>query len=263
MSTDLPRRTTFSQRVRNAADTLSTHISTLSRRVKSHFMQPPPKPLRRELLLTLTTFQTGILDAATFVTYGLFVGNMTGNVIFLGLAISGLYYQDIFPSIIALASFFLGAWITGLYDRSTHQKEKGYTRVFYVLFTIFHLTVYLIAAALVYTSTIPQRTPSNTRLILFFLLAMGQGSQIVVSKKAGLPEFTTNVITSTMADLSADFDPVHLQKGWRSRVRRVASIVSLLIGAIVGGEVFGREGFGVTLFIAGGISGVLALGWGL
>src|SRR5271156_3388621 len=124
MSTDSEKRTTISQRLHNAAETFSTHISSLSRRLKTHFVEPPPTPFRRELLLSLTTFQTGILDAATFTTYGIFVGNMTGNVVFLGLAISGLYNNSIAPSIIALASFFLGGWITGFFDRATHQREK-------------------------------------------------------------------------------------------------------------------------------------------
>ena len=123
--------------------------------------------------------------------------------------------------------------------------------------------MYFIAAALIYTSVIAQGNQDNSRLGLFVLLAVGQGSQIVVTKKAGLPEFTTNVITSTIADLSADLDPVHLERGWRSKLRRVASVVSLLLGAIIGGYVFGREGFGITLFLAGAISGLIALGWGL
>ena len=76
--------------------------AAFARRLHVHYQNPPPTPFRRELLLTLTTFQTGVLDAATFIGFGLFVSNMTGNVILLGAAIADLYQHDVAPNIIAL-----------------------------------------------------------------------------------------------------------------------------------------------------------------
>ena len=234
-------------------------------RLHVHFGKPPPTPFRRELLLTLTTLQTGILDAATFIGFGIFVANMTGNVVLLGAHIANLYQHDVTPNIIALIAFFVGGSLTGLYERETHQPdEAGYSRYFFALLTLIHCVLYFIAGSLIFTNTIPADTTSSTRLIIFALLALGQGSQVVVSKRAGFPEFTTAVVTSTLADLSAN---ASLSKTWckgvRGQLRRIASVLALFLGSIVGGETFKYQGFGVALFVAGGISCVTVLGWSL
>lgn len=241
------------------------HTTAFAKRLHVHYQNPPPGPFRRELLLTITTLQTGILDASTFINFGLFVSNMTGNVIFLGAAISGFVYQhDITPSVIALISFFVGGFLTGLCGRLTHQPETAYSRYFFAGLSLIHCCLYFIAASLVFTDTVPPTTTSSLRLIIFALLALGQGSQVVLTKRAGLPEFTTAVVTSTIADLSANADFSHLVgKGWRSQTRRASSVIALFVGAIIGGEVIKYQGFGVAMFVAGGISFVIIFGWSL
>src|SRR5277367_925563 len=222
--------------------------AVFARRLHVHFQNSPPTPFRRELLLTLTTFQTGILDSATFIGFGLFVANMTGNVILLGVAIADLYHRDVTPNIIALIAFSVGGFLTGLDERVTRQPASGYSRYFFASMTMIHCALYFIAASLIFTDTIPQNTTSPLRLIIFALLALGQGSQVVVSKRAGLPEFTTAVITSTIADLSANANLSQVRgKGMRGQLRRAASVIALFVGSIAGGETFKYQGFGVAL----------------
>lgn len=238
--------------------------AVLLRSLHVHYQNPPPTPVRRELLLTLTTFQTGALDAATFVAFGLFVANMTGNVVLLGAAIAHLYQHDTTPNIIALIAFFVGGFLTGLCERRTRQPEVGYSRYFFASMSMVHCALYFIAASLIFTGAIPIDTTSRLRLIILALLALGQGSQIVLSKRAGLPEFTTAVITSTFADLSANANLTQLRgKGIRGQLRRTASVIALLVGSIVGGETFKYQGLDMALFVAGGISCVITLGWSL
>jgi uncharacterized membrane protein YoaK (UPF0700 family) len=242
--------------------------TAFAQRLHVHYQNPPPTPFRRELLLTITTFQTGILDAATFITWGLFVSNMTGNVIFLGAAIAGFVVQhDITPSVVALISFFVGGFLTSLCGRLTHQPDtahSAYSRYFFAGMSLIHCCLYLIGASLVSTDTVPITTTSSLRLIIFALLSMGQGSQIVLTRHAGLPEFTTAVVTSTIADFSANADFSHLVgKGWRAQIRRAASVIAIFVGAIVGGEVINHQDFGVAMFVAGGISFVIIFGWSL
>ena len=127
-----------------------------------------------------------------------------------------------------------------------------------------HCALYFIAASLIFTDTIQVDPTSSQRLIVFALLSLGQGSQVVLSKRAGLPEFTTAVVTSTIADLSANANALPVRgKGMRGQLRRVASVIALFVGSIVGGETFKHQGFAVALFIAGGVSGVTAVGWSL
>lgn len=250
--------TAFALQVRRYAH----QTANLLRHLHAHYQDPPPAPLRRELVLAITTFQTGILDAATFIAYGLFVANMTGNVVLLGAAIGHLYQHDVLPNIIALIAFFVGGFLTGISERVTQQSATGHSRCFFATMTMFHCALYFIAASLIFTNTIPVDTTSRLRLIIFALLALGQGSQCVLSKRAALPEFTTVVITSTLADLSADPNLLKIRgKGIRERIRRASSVVALLVGSIVGAEASGHQGYGVTLFLAGGISCLIALGW--
>jgi uncharacterized membrane protein YoaK (UPF0700 family) len=259
----MPLRTIFTS-VSVRARKFVHEAAAYARRLHTHFQNPPPTPFRRELLLTLTTLQTGVLDAATFIGFGLFVANMTGNVVLLGISIAGLYQHDVTPNIIALIAFFVGGGLTGLDERISRQRELGYTRSFFASLTMIHCALYFIAAALIFTHTIPADTTSSLRLIIFALLALGQGSQVVVSKRAGLPEFTTAVVTSTIADLSVNTSFVQVTgKGMRGQLRRAASVIALFVGSIVGGETFKYQGFGVAIFVAGGISCVTVLGWSL
>ena len=189
---------------------------------------------------------------------------MTGNVILLGAAIADLYQHDVTPNIIAFIAFFVGGFLTGLYERVTRQREAGYSRYFFANMTMIHCALYFIAASLIFTDTIPEGSTSQLRLIIFALLALGQGSQVVLSKRAGLPEFTTAVVTSTIADLSANANLQQVRgKTMRGQARRAASVIALFVGSIVGGETFKYQGFEVALFVAGGISCVIVFGWSL
>ena len=252
--------TAFSLRLHLFAD----RTRGLLHRLRDHFDTPPPTPLRREILLSLTTFQTGILDVATFMAFRLFVANMTGNVVILGAAIAHFYMNDIAPNCVALGMFILGGIITGIIERITNQCEKGHTRLFFAALSLFHCILYFVAAALVFTNVTPVSSTSRLSLITFALLALGQGSQIVLTKRAGLAEFTTAVITSTIGDISSDPKLFHFWgKGVRGLDRRVASVMSLLVGAIAGGEIYKFQGYGVSLFVGGGISFLIMIGWSL
>jgi hypothetical protein len=69
-------------------------------RLHLHINSPPPAPFRREVLLTLTVIQTGSLDAAIYASLGrVFVANMTGNIVLLGIAIATLRFDaDFLPT---------------------------------------------------------------------------------------------------------------------------------------------------------------------
>ena len=69
-------------------------------------------------MMVALTFVTGIVDAASYLKLGhVFVANMTGNVVFLGFALAGAGGLSATSSLIALASFLLGArlggWLVG------------------------------------------------------------------------------------------------------------------------------------------------------
>ena len=64
--------------------------------------------------LLLLTATTGLVDAASFLGLGhVFTANMTGNIVFLGFAIAGASGLSVSASLVALASFLLGALAGG------------------------------------------------------------------------------------------------------------------------------------------------------
>ena len=79
-------------------------------------LRPPPGDRHGPLvpMMVALTFVTGIVDAASYLKLGhVFVANMTGNVVFLGFAIAGAGGLSVAASLLALASFLLGALAGG------------------------------------------------------------------------------------------------------------------------------------------------------
>jgi uncharacterized membrane protein YoaK (UPF0700 family) len=233
-------------------------------RLCRHLRKPPPTPLQREFLLTLTVIQTGILDASIYVSLGhAFVANMTGNIVLLGLAISDLE-TDVLPNLIALISFFVGGYLTGICERTTRQPDGGHSRLFFATLTLTHSLLDFIAAALVYSDVIVTQPSGDMRLIIFAILSLGQGSQLVLTKRAGLPEFSNAVITNPFVDLSTDPKLFHfLGDGVRGRNRRAIGILGLFVGSIMGAQIVKLQTLGIALLLAAGMSCITAIGWSL
>lgn len=248
----------------DAATEPKAPAQTRVRGLHSHINTPPPGPFRREVLLTLTTIQTGILDAAIYASLGrVFVANMTGNIVLLGLAIATLRFDaDFLPTCVSLVAFFIGGMVTGILERLTRQRDGSHTRIFFTTMTLVDSILNFTSAALIYTNVIQTQTTGEMRLIIFGLLATGQGSQLVLTKRAGLPAFANAVITNTYVDLSTDPHLFHLWgPGTRERNRRAISILSLLAGAVIGAEICKFYGLGIALFIGAGLSCITAIGW--
>src|ERR1700712_572403 len=78
----------------------------------SHGDRRPDGPLP-ELLLAMTVV-TGLVDAFSYLSLGhVFVANMTGNVVFLGFALSGAGSISLWGSLLAVLAFALGAALGG------------------------------------------------------------------------------------------------------------------------------------------------------
>jgi uncharacterized membrane protein YoaK (UPF0700 family) len=76
---------------------------------------PPSNALLDAMLLAATG---GLLDAVVYLNHGhVFANAMTGNVIFLGIAVLGHNWKDIVPHLVPLGGFFVGV-ITSKHMRS-------------------------------------------------------------------------------------------------------------------------------------------------
>ena len=78
------------------------------------FPEPGSKHGPLPPLLLALTLLTGLVDAFSYLVLGhVFVANMTGNVVFLGFALAGAPGFSIAASVVALGSFWSGAFIGG------------------------------------------------------------------------------------------------------------------------------------------------------
>lgn len=180
------------------------------------------------LLLSLTAV-TGIVDAISILSLGrVFVANMTGNVVFVGLALARAPGFSLVSSLFALLGFLIGAATGGqLINRYGNDRGK-----LFAVSCVFEFAV--IVLAMVVTLCISHPTIGAGRYSLSILLAIMMGLQNAVVRRLAVPDMTTTVLTMTLTGIAADVK----RGGWRSLqlIRRVVAVLMMLIGALVGGE---------------------------
>ncbi|MGW5782230.1 YoaK family protein [Streptomyces sp. NPDC003863] len=170
----------------------------------------------------MLTFASGLVDAASFLGLGrVFVANMTGNVVFLGFALSGVAELSALAAAVALTGFVTGA-VGGGWWRGDAEAE----RVFLPLISVQALLVAFALAAVV---------AGWGRYAVLVPLACGMGLQNAVVHRLGVPDLTTTVMTRTLTGLAAD-------RPGPAAVRRGVSVAALAAGALSGGLLYARTG---------------------
>ncbi|MFG3039776.1 YoaK family protein [Streptomyces sp. NPDC048330] len=173
-------------------------------------------------LLLVLTFVSGLVDAVSFLGLGrVFVANMTGNVVFLGFALSGAPQLSALASVVALAGFLAGAVVGGAWRRDDEPA-----RLFAPLVAVQGLLVAVASAA---------QWAGWGRYAVLVPLACGMGLQNAVVHRLGVPDFTTTVMTRTLTALAAD-------RPGPAAVRRGVSVVALAAGALAGGLLYAGTG---------------------
>lgn len=202
------------------------------------------------------TFSTGVIDAVGYLGLDrVFTGNMTGNVVILGMAIAGGDGLPVLGPTIALGGFMLGASLGGRYLRTAapgwshrHSRAFGLVGVLLVLTAGVLLTTSLLGA-----DAGQQRQVSA--LAITGAMAASMGLQAAAARKLGLKDLTTVVVTSVITGLSADsrLGGGHRQP-WQ---RRVAAVVLIAAGAATGALLL-RWHLGLGVLLAGVIALVVA-----
>ena len=189
-------------------------------RLKAH-----PDRLHLGLMLALT-FSTGVIDAVGYLGLDkVFTGNMTGNVVILGMALAGADGLPIVGPIIALVLFMAGAAVSG---RVLKGRPAGWSERNTVLFGF--VGVILLLAALV--ALLVSERPEWVNLTLTGALGLAMGMQAGAARHIGVADVTTVVVTSTIVGLA--FDSVFGGGGNKNWARRVLAVVLIGAGAAVG-----------------------------
>jgi len=182
------------------------------------------RSLHVPLMLALT-FSTGIGDAVGYLHLDrVFTGNMTGNVVILGMALAGADDLPVVGPLLALGGFMLGAALGGLVLRGL---PAGWFRRTTVLFGV-------VAAVLASQAVVLGLVPSPDEIAgpaIATTLAAAMGLQAATARHLSVKDVTTVVVTSTITALASD------TLGSRSTGivnRRLVAIVAICAGAAIG-----------------------------
>jgi uncharacterized membrane protein YoaK (UPF0700 family) len=211
-----------------------------------------PSPALRVLLMTLTG-ATGLVDAVSYLGLGhVFVANMTGNVVLLGFAVSGATGLSIAASLTALAGFLVGAAAGGRWAGASSRHRRLWLSMSSAAQTV------LVGAAAAATVTGALRPDGPTRLVLLALLGTAMGIQNATVRHLAIPDLTTTVLTQTLTGLAAESS---LGGGSNPRaVRRIAAVVAMLVGALVGGVLTLHAGLPTALVVTALLFALVTLG---
>lgn len=192
-------------------------------------------------LLFGLTLVSGLIDAVSFLRLGhTFVANMTGNVVLLGFAIGGAKDISISGNLIAIGAFLAGGVIGGRLSRR-HAENGAHLLSVTTIVKIFLMLGSAALAGFFGTDT-------TVAYGIIAVLALSMGLQNAVVRTLGVPDITTTVITQTLTGLAMDST---LAGGnnvrWR---RRVASVVVMFLGALIGALLIFRFGSASALLAA-------------
>nr|POE85129.1 hypothetical protein CFP56_68698 [Quercus suber] len=250
---------------------------------KQHAVEPAKQPSRfsraymtgavekdhADLALLACSLVTGMVDAASFRNYGMFVGMQTGNTVILGLTAAGLPQNPHawLTTLVSLASFLIGNFVTFRLTKLLCPAGCAKSRVWTSILFLAQALLTLLSAALAqprglvpqnpYPSSPGQLDPASVIddiLIVALIppLAFQSGIQIASSRILGFNELPVNVLTSTYCDLMGDFNLFALNNVRRNR--RAAAVLLLLAGAIASGWLLRSSGgLPAVLWLSGGI----------
>ncbi|CAK3910013.1 Histone-lysine N-methyltransferase [Lecanosticta acicola] len=221
-----------------------------------------------EFELTALALSTGIIDAVSFPKFHCFVSNQTGNtVLFAVTAFSpfGTRQDTNFTAPAAHLAVSLGFFCLGVFTPGQTSSYLGCrSKKWWLLLTNAVQTAFVLIAALI---NLVNRTPnyetddlnSATILCSIGLLAFASGAQVAMSRQLGMPEIPTTQATAAYVDLFVDPNFFAAVTGNRSRNRRIAFLLTLVVGSFVGAPAYHYVSTAFAILLAGIIKIIVAL----
>lgn len=203
--------------------------------------------------MVVLTFVTGLVDAVGYLALDrVFVGNMTGNIVILGMAVAGGDGLPVLGPVVAVATFTLGAYLSGRLLRHRRTQWGGA-----VSFLLCAGAAVLLGVGLTFLVPAWHDTPGLV-LAASSATAAVMGTQAAVARSLAVTDMTTVVVTSTLTSLASENLVDHGVRGIWSR--RAVAIAVIFLGAVVGALLL-HLGTAVPLLLAGVLTaGVAAAG---
>ncbi len=189
-----------------------------------HRLSAVPPPRMQLVLMLVLTFTTGIVDAVGYLGLDrVFTGNMTGNVVILGMGLLGAQNLPVLGPVVALLGFLSGAAFGG---RALKGSARSWTPLTTRLLALVGGVVVLLSLLLL---VLGEGITHGPALVVTTLLGGAMGLQAATARVVAVRDLTTVVVTSTITSLAAD-----AASGSGFHLRRVLAVGLILAGAAVG-----------------------------
>jgi uncharacterized membrane protein YoaK (UPF0700 family) len=189
----------------------------------------------RDMLLSALTVSSGAIDVISFLALGkVFTAFMTGNIVFIGLRVAGASAPDLVSILVSMGSFAAGVYLSTLIIRSSEKGSIWPQKVTVALGTS------LIAHALFQVVWFAANGQPTINIVYILLGSWGfaMGMQSAAIRALHVDGVFTTAATATVIFLAADIT------NWSAttieRRRLTGILLSLLIGATLGGLLYGR-----------------------
>jgi uncharacterized membrane protein YoaK (UPF0700 family) len=203
-------------------------------------------------LMLALTFATGVVDAVGYLGLDrVFTGNMTGNVVVLGMALAGGNGLPVAGPLIALCCFMAGAAVAGA---TLRDVPIGWTARCTVLFGANAAVLTAIALQL-YADATP---PHVRALVVTGALGLTMGSQAATARHIAVREVTTVVVTSTITAFAAE--SWFGNRAGAQLNRRGTAIALIVLGALVGAMVLQHSAGSAVAIAAVTVGSVAVVG---
>lgn len=179
------------------------------------------------LMMTLTAV-TGALDAVGYLGLDrVFTGNMTGNVVILGMGIAAEDGLPVAGPSMALLGYVAGAAIAG---RLVRGRKRGWNPVVTVIFGLNATALAAVATVLLVT---PVSGQSLGGIAIAATIAVAMGAQASTARFLAVTDMTTVVVTSTITSYASE-TVFAGGLAWFTH-RRLWAVVAIFSGALAGG----------------------------
>jgi uncharacterized membrane protein YoaK (UPF0700 family) len=178
-------------------------------------------------LMMVLTFVTGLVDAVGYLGLDrIFTGNMTGNIVILGMGLAGEDSLPVVGPLVALGAYVVGAAVAG---RLLHGHKPAWRPI---VTAIFACSACVLSAAATVIAIARVGGGSAAGIGIAACIAALMGAQAATARALAVADMTTVVVTSTITAYASEtlFMP---GAAWLTH-RRLWSILAIFSGALAG-----------------------------
>lgn len=205
-------------------------------------------------LLIALTMLAGVVDATSILALDhVFVAAITGNIVFLGLGLSGASGFSIVPPAVAVGGFVVGAIVSARICRRPGGRHRGRA----VRDTAITKAVLAVPVTVVVVLAGDQALHADVRLVVTALLAASMGAQLALIRYVTVPDLLTAMVTFTTIGMLTErgaehHDPLVLRRG--------LAVAAFVTGVLAGGLLVRLVAPGAALTL--GLLIIVAVGLG-